>query len=70
MPPSLLVYGNASTRANYDPDPYRGGMQHFWSGSAWTTNPGDDWYFTTSANANPQDDRGHGTHVSGIIGPG
>ena len=64
------VYGNASTLTDYRPDPYRGGMQHFWNGSAWTSGANDDWYFTTNANANPQDDQGHGTHVSGIIGAG
>lgn len=62
------VYGNASSLAKYKSDPYRGGMQHWSNGTAWTVDTDDDWFFTTNANANPQDDNGHGTHVSGIIG--
>ncbi|MHB0981351.1 MAG: S8 family serine peptidase [Thermoleophilia bacterium] len=62
------VSGNASSLANYKSDPYRGGMQHWWNGTAWTVDTDDDWFFTTNANANPQDDNGHGTHVSGIVG--
>ncbi len=62
------VYGNASSLASYKSDPYRGGMQHWWDGTTWSVDTDDDWFFTTNANANPQDDSGHGTHVSGIIG--
>jgi len=62
------VYGNASSLASYKSDPYRGGMQHWWDGTVWTVDTDDDWFFTTNANANPQDDSGHGTHVSGIVG--
>ena len=63
-----VVYGNALSRANYQLDPYKGGTQQWWNGSAWVVDTDNDWFFTTNANANPQDDNGHGTHVSGIIG--
>jgi len=62
------VYGNSKSQADYESDPYRGGIQHYSDGTTWTVNTDDDWFFTTNANANPQDDNGHGTHVSGIIG--
>ncbi len=62
------VNGNATSLANYVKDPYRGGSQQWFDGTNWTATSTDDWYFITNANANPMDDNGHGTHVSGIIG--
>ena len=64
------VYGNAPTQPSYRADPYRGGSQHWWNGTAWAAVAANDWYFTTNANAVPKDDNGHGTHVSGIVAAG
>ena len=52
----------------YKADPYKEGMEHWFNGVSWVARAGDDFYFRTNKNANPRDDRGHGTHVSGIIG--
>ncbi|RJP26847.1 MAG: hypothetical protein C4536_15090, partial [Actinobacteria bacterium] len=51
-------------------DPYQDGQESRWDGTAWVDlgYENDDLYFRTNANANPRDDNGHGTHVSGIAG--
>lgn len=65
-----MVADNSSEAEGYEgyPDPYKDGMEHWWNGSSWDSYEGDDYYFSTNANASPRDDCGHGTHVSGIIG--
>ncbi|HDZ86853.1 MAG TPA: hypothetical protein ENH57_04085, partial [Actinobacteria bacterium] len=64
----FLIYDNTSLAINYNPDPYKEGIEYNFNGSAWESNPNDDLYFVTNANSFPRDDNGHGTHVSGIIG--
>ena len=51
-------------------DTYRDGMMYRRDGatSSWHGYPDKDFFFRTNANSCPQDDNGHGTHVSGILG--
>lgn len=62
-----VIYDNSdAVISTYLPNPYRDGQEYWWSGTAWTGYPNDDLYFRTNDNAEPRDDNGHGTHVSGI----
>ncbi len=61
------IIGNSSSISGYIPDPYRDGIRHWYDGSTWQSDSSNDWFFHTNPNANPQDDNGHGTHVSGIV---
>jgi subtilisin family serine protease len=61
------AYANSSQFTSYQPDVYRDGNALIWNGVRWVNLPFDDLSFQTNANANPRDDNGHGTHVSGII---
>ncbi|HEB13330.1 MAG TPA: hypothetical protein ENI11_06605 [Actinobacteria bacterium] len=59
---------NRSGYYGYVADPYKDGTKHTYNGSSWSGVANDDLYFRTNPNANPRDENGHGTHVSGIIG--
>lgn len=52
----------------YNYNTYSDGQEYSFNGGSWSGWPDDDFYFRTNPNANPRDDCGHGTHVSGIIG--
>ncbi|HZD59517.1 MAG TPA: S8 family serine peptidase, partial [Anaerolineae bacterium] len=59
------VYANSTLGEGYKQDPYRDGQAYLFDGSS---SVDDDLFFHTNPNANPRDDNGHGTLVSGIIG--
>ncbi len=55
--------------ADVDGEAYIYGEMFDFDGTDWSpTQDRDDIYFGTNGNANPHDDHGHGTHVSGIVG--
>jgi subtilisin family serine protease len=61
-------YGIWDNMESYYYNTYADGCEYQYTGSSWKSYTGDDFYFRTNPNSNPRDDRGHGTHVSGIIG--
>jgi subtilisin family serine protease len=61
-------YGILDNEAGSSYDTYCDGQEHYFDGSSWVDSPAYDFFFMTNPNANPRDDCGHGTLVSGIIG--
>jgi len=62
------VLNNDSAISNHYSDPFKDGLEYRHIGGSWYNYPDNDLYFITNTNANPRDDNGHGTHISGIIG--
>lgn len=59
---------NAKGLAEYKKNPYVDGKELYKSESGWHEQNDNDLYFKTNPISTVNDDNGHGTHVSGIVG--